>query len=362
MRVCAYMCVSVCGTTHSGGAISTIISPFRSMRALPSLPPYDKSRSIIYFLSPLFLNRLNAAAVQVPIGLEGEHKGIVDLVAQKAYVFEGDRGEIIREVPIEGAMEEEVKEKRLEMIERLAEVDDQIAELFLGEEEVPIEVLMESIRRQTIALKFVPVFMGSAFKNKGVQKLLDGVLAYLPNPSEVPNYALDLTQGKPAFPPSPPPSLELYSHLLPSHTYTHTHQMKPRSPCSAKKTCQPSPSPSSWKKGNSASSRTCESIRARSSEAGGCSILGMGRRSRSRVWSGCTPTRYVFIASPPSLSPSPFFRISNKLQQSYFRTKSCPLSLPPFLPPSLARGNRQHQRRGRLCHVRRRLFFHGLFH
>jgi elongation factor G len=191
------------------------------MRALPSLPPYDKSRSIIYFLSPLFLNRLNAAAVQVPIGLEGEHKGIVDLVAQKAYVFEGDRGEIIREVPIEGAMEEEVKEKRLEMIERLAEVDDQIAELFLGEEEVPIEVLMESIRRQTIALKFVPVFMGSAFKNKGVQKLLDGVLAYLPNPSEVPNYALDLTQGKPAFSPSPlPPSNCILIFFPPTHTHT----------------------------------------------------------------------------------------------------------------------------------------------
>lgn len=148
------------------------------------------------------MNRLNAAALQVPIGLEGEHKGIVDLVALKAYVFEGDCGEIIREVPIEGTMEEKVKEKRLEMIERLAEVDDQIAELFLGEEEVPIEVLMEGIRRQTIALKFVPVFMGSAFKNKGVQKLLDGVLAYLPNPSEVPNYALDLTQGTQALSPS----------------------------------------------------------------------------------------------------------------------------------------------------------------
>ncbi|KAM3568643.1 hypothetical protein VYU27_009235, partial [Nannochloropsis oceanica] len=144
--------------------------------------------------------RLNAAAVQVPVGLEGEHRGIVDLVAQKAYVFEGDRGEVIREVPIEGAMKEEVKEKRLEMIERLAEVDDQIAELFLGEEEVPMEVLVESIRRQTIGLKFVPVFMGSAFKNKGVQKLLDGVLAYLPNPSEVPNYALDRSQDEAKVP------------------------------------------------------------------------------------------------------------------------------------------------------------------
>lgn len=186
-----------------------------------TFPPSLGQIRINNHFSLFFFYRLNAAALQVPIGLEGEHKGIVDLVAQKAYVFEGDRGEIIREVPIEGAMQEEVQEKRLEMIERLAEVDDQVAELFLGEEEVPIEVLMESIRRQTIALKFVPVFMGSAFKNKGVQKLLDGVLAYLPNPSEVPNYALDLTQGKPAFPLFPP-SLELYSHH-PTHTHIHTN-------------------------------------------------------------------------------------------------------------------------------------------
>lgn len=155
--------------------------------------------------------------MQVPIGLEGEHKGIIDLVAQKAYVFEGDRGEIIKEVPIEAGMQDEVAEKRNLMIESLAEVDDQIAELFLGEEEVPVEVLMEGIRRQTIALKFVPVFMGSAFKNKGVQKLLDGVLAYLPNPSEVPNYALDLTQGTDVivccFPPSLPHALLPFLHV-----------------------------------------------------------------------------------------------------------------------------------------------------
>jgi len=255
------------------------------------------------------LNRLNAAALQVPIGLEGEHKGIVDLVALKAYVFVGDRGEIIREVPIEGTMDEEVKEKRLEMIERLAEVDDQIAELFLGEEEVPIEVLMEGIRRQTIALKFVPVFMGSAFKNKGVQKLLDGVLAYLPNPSEVPNYALDLTQGtqapSPSLIPSLPPLVLLNFIFIynPLSSRIHTQQTKPRSPCSAKRICQPSPSPSSSKRGSSASSLTCASIKAPSNEAGGCSTSGTGRRSRSRVWLGCTPTRYV-LASEPFFPPS----------------------------------------------------------
>lgn len=245
--------------------------------------------------------------MQVPVGLEGEHRGIVDLVAQKAYVFEGDRGEVIREVPIEGAMKEEVKEKRLEMIERLAEVDDQIAELFLGEEEVPMEVLVESIRRQTIGLKFVPVFMGSAFKNKGVQKLLDGVLAYLPNPSEVPNYALDRSQGACGGACSRPPSefppffrsllalcLLRVSHrfvppfhpLLPSSpppTDIRKHQTRPRCPCSAKRTYLPSLWHSSSRKGNSGSSPTCVCIRGSSNEAGGCSTSEMGRRSRSRA-------------------------------------------------------------------------------
>jgi elongation factor G len=157
------------------------------------------------------LPRLNAAAVQVPIGLEAEHKGVVDLIDRKAYVFEGDRGEVVTEVPIEGGLEATVLAKRNEMIERLADVDDEIAELFLAETEVPPEVLRAAIRRQTLALAFVPVFMGSAFKNKGVQRLLDGVVDYLPNPSQVTNYALDLTQGTcflpPALPPSLPPAL-----------------------------------------------------------------------------------------------------------------------------------------------------------
>ena len=71
------------------------------------------------------------------------------------------------------------------MIERLADCDDEVAELFIMEEEIDVETLQAAIRRQTIAGKFVPVFMGSAFKNKGVQPLLDGVLEYLPHPAEV---------------------------------------------------------------------------------------------------------------------------------------------------------------------------------
>eukprot|EP00986_Skeletonema_menzelii_P020550 scaffold31604_cov223-Skeletonema_menzelii.AAC.1 len=93
-------------------------------------------------------------------------------------------------------MKDLVEEKRMELIEKLADVDDEIGELFLMEEEPTEEQLKEAIRRQTIACKFVPVFMGSAFKNKGVQALLDGVVDYLPEPSEKANFALDRSQDE----------------------------------------------------------------------------------------------------------------------------------------------------------------------
>ena len=139
---------------------------------------------------------LNAAAVQVPIGLEDAHEGVVDIIALQSYVFKGEKGEEVVVGPVPNELEELVAEKRLELIERLAEVDEELEELFLMEEEPTAEQLKEAIRRQTIQNRFVPVFMGSAFKNKGVQALLDGVVDYLPNPSEVSNVALDLDKVK----------------------------------------------------------------------------------------------------------------------------------------------------------------------
>lgn len=134
--------------------------------------------------------RHNAAALQVPIGLENELQGVIDLVEQKAYYFEGPKGETIREDVVPEAYLQQVKEKRRELIEHVAEVDEQLAEIFIGEEDPTPQQLQEAIRRATIALKFVPVMMGSAYKNKGVQKLLDGVVSYLPNPTEVKNLAI----------------------------------------------------------------------------------------------------------------------------------------------------------------------------
>lgn len=135
--------------------------------------------------------KLNAAPLQIPVGLENEHNGVIDLIEKKMYTFEGDYGEKVRTSPIPDSYANLVEEKTLEMIEKVADVDDEIAELFLMEEKPDVDTLKAAIRRQTIACKFVPVFMGSAFKNKGVQALLDGVVDYLPEPIEKPCYAFD---------------------------------------------------------------------------------------------------------------------------------------------------------------------------
>ena len=140
--------------------------------------------------------RLNAAAVHVPIGLEENHAGVVDLVTNQAITFHGDNGDDIRIEAVPSAMEATVAEKRRLLIEAVAEVDEEVGEIFLMGEEPTVEQLKGAIRRATIARDFAPVFMGSAFKNKGVQLLLDGVVDYLPAPHEVENIALDLDKDE----------------------------------------------------------------------------------------------------------------------------------------------------------------------
>jgi elongation factor G len=135
--------------------------------------------------------KLNASAVQVPIGLEGDHEGIVDIVEMKSYTFEGEKGVNVVEGGVPAHLMDVVLEKRAELLERLADVDEEIGELFLMEEEPTVQQFKDAIRRRTVSCQFVPVFMGSAYKNKGVQKLLDGVVDYLPEPREKKNYALN---------------------------------------------------------------------------------------------------------------------------------------------------------------------------
>ncbi|OXV10064.1 hypothetical protein Egran_02174 [Elaphomyces granulatus] len=136
--------------------------------------------------------RISAAAVQVPIGAEDEFEGVVDLIRMKAIYNEGSKGEIIIEKDeIPEKVRAVAEERRKMLIETLADVDDEVAELFLDEKEPTVEQLKAAIRRATIALKFTPVFMGSALADKAIQPMLDGVCDYLPNPSEVTNLALD---------------------------------------------------------------------------------------------------------------------------------------------------------------------------
>ncbi|UZJ54866.1 hypothetical protein CBS101457_004186 [Exobasidium rhododendri] len=140
--------------------------------------------------------KMRAAAVQIPIGSEDAFEGVVDLVRWKAVYNEGNKGIVVREEDeIPADLLEFAKEKKQELIEQLAEVDDEMTEIFLEEREPTMEELAGSLRRATINCSFSPVYMGSAMKNKGVQAMLDGVCAYLPNPAEVPAVALNVSRA-----------------------------------------------------------------------------------------------------------------------------------------------------------------------
>ncbi len=133
----------------------------------------------------------HAVMIQIPIGNEDRFQGIVDPITGKAFYFDGESGEVVREAPIPADLIDEAKQLRHDIIEQVANVDDHLAELFIADKPVSNEELKAAIRRATIALKMTPVMCGSAYKNKGVQLLLDGVTSYLPNPAEVHNEAHD---------------------------------------------------------------------------------------------------------------------------------------------------------------------------
>ncbi|KAF7315294.1 Elongation factor G, mitochondrial [Mycena indigotica] len=149
--------------------------------------------------------RIPAAAVQVPIGVEDGFNGVVDLVHWRAIYNQGPKGidVVVKDIP--ESVLELAKEKRVELIEQLAEVDEEIGELFLNDEQPTNDQIAAAIRRATIGLKFSPVFLGSAIKNTAVQPLLDGVCAYLPNPAELEVVAHDteLPISAPPVPLSP---------------------------------------------------------------------------------------------------------------------------------------------------------------
>ena len=134
--------------------------------------------------------------LQVPMGAEDKFAGIIDAVTTRAYFFDGDDGEIVREVDVPAEYADAAKAARELIVQQVADVDDTLAEKFLNEEPVSTEELRAAIRRATIALKMTPVMCGSAYKNKGVQLLLDAVTYYLPNPKDVVNEGHDQNKGE----------------------------------------------------------------------------------------------------------------------------------------------------------------------
>ncbi|MDY3707979.1 MAG: GTP-binding protein, partial [Treponema berlinense] len=139
---------------------------------------------------------LNAHMVELPIGLEDKLEGVVDLVGMKAIYFDGENGENLRYADIPAHMKDDAARYHQELIEEAANFDDALMEKVLEGEEPTEEELIAAIRKGTLAEQFVGVFCGSAHVNKGIQPLLDGVVRYLPDPTEVHNYALDLDKNE----------------------------------------------------------------------------------------------------------------------------------------------------------------------
>ena len=130
--------------------------------------------------------KCNAVPIQLPIGKEGSFEGIVDLVDMNADVYLDDLGKQMVTEEIPESMKELAEEYRTNLLEAVADFDDEIMEMYLNGEEIPADRIRETIRKATVAVKMVPVTCGTSYKNKGVQKLLDAIVDYMPSPLDVP--------------------------------------------------------------------------------------------------------------------------------------------------------------------------------
>ena len=141
-----------------------------------------------YNVIDMMRNRLGCTPVPmyIPIGAESEFKGVIDLLSQKAFIYEDDLGKEINEEDIPADMVDKAEEYRQYLVESVAETDETLMDKYLEGEELSIEELKAAIRKACIACQIIPVFCGSAYRNKGVQKLLDGVIDYMPAPTDIP--------------------------------------------------------------------------------------------------------------------------------------------------------------------------------
>ena len=139
--------------------------------------------------------RANAVPIQLPIGAENEFKGLIDLVRMKALIYKDDQGKEIEETDIPADLQDKVEEFRTKLVEAVAETDDVLTEKYLEGEEFSEEEIKTALRKGTIDGTIVPMICGSAFKNKGVQPLLDAVVDYLPAPIDIPPIKGQLPDG-----------------------------------------------------------------------------------------------------------------------------------------------------------------------
>ena len=130
--------------------------------------------------------KANAVPIQIPIGSEDQFKGMVDLITNKAIMFYDDLGKDVREEEIPADLADQAEEYRMAMIEAIAETDEELMEKYLEGEELTKDELMTALRKATIANEIVPCICGSSYKNKGVQQMIDGVVAFLPSPLDIP--------------------------------------------------------------------------------------------------------------------------------------------------------------------------------
>jgi elongation factor G len=172
-----------------GGVQSQSLTVDRQMRryGVPRLAfvnKMDRTGADAYRVAQQVRDKLNADAImmQIPIGAGETFEGVIDLILMKAYFFDGNDGENVREEEIPANLVDKAKEMRQKMLESLAMYSDEMMELLLSEEEVPTELVHKVCCEATQQLRITPVFCGSAYKNKGVQLLLDAVLRYLPSP------------------------------------------------------------------------------------------------------------------------------------------------------------------------------------
>jgi elongation factor G len=138
----------------------------------------------------------NAVLMQIPIGLEADFQGVVDLVRMEALYFDGDKGESIRQEKIPAHLLDEARDKREILLDAASMFSDKLTEAILEDEAIPQDLLLEAVRKGTLKREMTPVFVGSAYKNKGIQPLLDGITQLLPCPTEVANEAMNLDDNE----------------------------------------------------------------------------------------------------------------------------------------------------------------------